>query len=308
MRPVRALASVFSLAAIGACSLFVDTGDLSGGGDAGSAPANDSGTSGVDASPGPRDGEPAGEDAPYVSPDAPGPAFRDEILKDKPAAYWRMGITTGTTVPDETGNGNTLTLRGTGHVLGAGGAVASDPDKAIVFNGQTTWATAKDARALDFAGSAFSLECWAKRDPIDTGEVYQHLIGNSTGTGPSREGYLLYVVPKANPPDENAGTVLLWSPAGDHRSSIGKLTAPGAFVHHVAVYDGASLRLFIDGVNDETTAVSGVLPSRTNAFLVGQDNDGSYRFAGAIDEIAVYGRALTPTEILRHRDLARGVK
>src|SRR3954471_1291742 len=64
----------------------------------------------------------AGGDAPQVDPrdaevesqgDAPSTkSYRELILDAKPLAYWRMGISTGDVIPDESGNGNTLELEG----------------------------------------------------------------------------------------------------------------------------------------------------------------------------------------------------
>src|SRR5689334_14700774 len=74
---------------------------------------------------------------PSDSPAAPdaGLANRGAVLEDGPIVYWRMGIGSGSVVPDESGHHNDLLLQGTGHRFGVAGAIAGDPDGAIGFDG-----------------------------------------------------------------------------------------------------------------------------------------------------------------------------
>ncbi|HMI83190.1 MAG TPA: hypothetical protein VK550_03800 [Polyangiaceae bacterium] len=146
---------------------------------------------------------PAPRDAP--SPDAPpsegGTTYPGVVLADGPFAYWRMGIRSGSTVPDESGHQNELVLQGGGHSLGVPGAIAGDGNTAIRFDGVNSYATAVRPRDFDFPGGApFTIECWARREPLaDGGEgaYFQHLMGSSAGGPPNRNGFLLYILPAA---------------------------------------------------------------------------------------------------------------
>jgi hypothetical protein len=81
------------------------------------------------------------------------------------------------------------------------------------------------------------------------------------------------------------------------------VTAPlpttGGFHHYAATYDGTTSALYVDGQkSSKTTASDGV--ARTTSFSVGARSDGNEKFPGAIDEVAVYGRVLTPLELVKH--------
>jgi Concanavalin A-like lectin/glucanases superfamily len=78
------------------------------------------------------------------------------------------------------------------------------------------------------------------------------------------------------------------------------------WAHVVAVKDGSEMRLYVNGKlaaqgNENTKLASGL------SLLVGQlDRHRDWRrFIGQIDELAIYNRALSDREILRHFHLAR---
>jgi hypothetical protein len=67
--------------------------------------------------------------------------------------------------------------------------------------------------------------------------------------------------------------------------------------HHIAaVYDGTKAKLYFDGVLDASMPASGAINAGTGALLFGHTPDVPY-FAGALDEIRWYSRALTDAEI-----------
>lgn len=102
--------------------------------------------------------------------------YSTAILADTPQAYWRNDITSGSTVPDATGNGNTATLT-SGVTLNQPGAINGDTDTSIQFG-------AHDTLSLPYtlnpsAWSALSLEFWIKQ----TG-LWEHVVitVNTTAT------------------------------------------------------------------------------------------------------------------------------
>lgn len=69
-----------------------------------------------------------------------------------------------------------------------------------------------------------------------------------------------------------------------------------AWTHVAGTWDGTTARVYVNGVQAASVAAAS-LPSNTLALRIGADNTGASRFAGAIDEVAVYGRALSAAEI-----------
>jgi hypothetical protein len=68
--------------------------------------------------------------------------------------------------------------------------------------------------------------------------------------------------------------------------------------HIVLVRDDTRARLFLDGAESPELDCT-VPPLRTSGkpiIMVGGNTDRRFNFAGRIDEVAIYGRALTPEE------------
>jgi hypothetical protein len=71
----------------------------------------------------------------------------------------------------------------------------------------------------------------------------------------------------------------------------------GVFQHVAASYDGAALRLYVDGQQVAVRNVAGAIPPGPGPLLIG--NDGSERrFDGVIDEAVFEVRALPPAQLL----------
>ena len=237
-------------------------------------------------------------DAPIEAPGAP--AYPAAILGDGPLVYWRMGIKTGTRVLDETGGGNDLVLQGGGHVLGVTGAIVSDTDTAIRFDGTTSFAIATNSRVLDFTNAAaFTLECWAER-AANGGGYYQHLLSNLEGPANSREGYSLYLLPNPVSPD-SARSAFEYDQRANEVGIFAALPAVSTWAHFAAVFDGRTAAFYVDGTLSGTRMITGSFGARTTPFTLARaSSETAHRFAGALDEVAVYGAALTAAQIARH--------
>jgi len=70
----------------------------------------------------------------------------------------------------------------------------------------------------------------------------------------------------------------------------------GAWTHVAMTYDGAFLRLFVNGLLDSSIAATGKIGGSAQPVLIGRQPSG-YNFVGRIDEPSIYGRALSAQEI-----------
>ena len=75
--------------------------------------------------------------------------------------------------------------------------------------------------------------------------------------------------------------------------------------HLASTYDGEIVRLYVNGIQVATQAAVGDLPNSTGALRIGGNNIWTEWFDGQIDEVRVYGRALTGAEI--QTDMNRAV-
>jgi hypothetical protein len=74
----------------------------------------------------------------------------------------------------------------------------------------------------------------------------------------------------------------------------------GTWHHVAATFDGATKRLYVDGVQVGTNAISTALTYSTQSVYLGCDNNGgspAMRFGGALDDFQLYNRALSLAEI-----------
>jgi len=73
--------------------------------------------------------------------------------------------------------------------------------------------------------------------------------------------------------------------------------SPGVWTHLAATYDTVTLRLYINGVQVASRPQTGQIQSSTFPLTIGGDELYGQFFAGIIDEVRVYNRALTAAEI-----------
>jgi hypothetical protein len=72
----------------------------------------------------------------------------------------------------------------------------------------------------------------------------------------------------------------------------------GAWTHLAVTYDGANMRLYVNGVLVRTTARAGAMIATDGVLHIGGNQVwGGEFFGGVMDEIRIYNRALSVSEI-----------
>ena len=206
------------------------------------------------------------------------------------AAYWRLGETSGTTANDASGNARNLTYTGSPS-LNQTGMLTGDPDKSVDFNGSTQYAIGGGASNTGLqGGSALTLEAWMVGDSTGN-KCPAGLFGSGT-----QKGYWFNF----------ASNIGMWvSPDGSAQTLCQSpdATVTGQIYHVVGTYDGSNIRLYVNGVLKQTQALAGTIwtVATSNAFAIGRLGAlSSDYFDGRVDEVAVYNRALTLSEIQNH--------
>jgi PKD repeat protein len=229
----------------------------------------------------------------YVSVAAPA-SYRSTILADNPVSYWRLGETSGTKATDSAGTSNGSITGGV--TLGVAGALASDTDTAMQFDGKSGYVSVPDKTTLDFSGD-FTIEAWAKPTALNgiggaivhkggaTGyPVWQYRLGITSGNkwrGTVFVGNTNVIVTDPGTPSTTAWTYLVMTKAGN------------------------TLTLYVNAVAVATTTIGGAVNTSTGILAIGRTGaSSSDYFSGRIDEVAVYGTALTPARIQAHYSAA----
>ena len=196
---------------------------------------------------------------------------------------------TGSTVGDSSGQGNV------GTISGATWTTAGKYGKALTFNGSSNWVTVADANSLDLT-TGMTLEAWV--NPTAVSGYQEAVLKEATGD----LAYALYA---------NNGTPAM--PAGVMSIGTAQRTAPGTsaiavnvWTHIATTFDGATLRMFVNGVQTGTASLSGSINVTTGALRIGGNAIWGEYFSGRIDEVRVYNRALTAAEIAADMNAAVG--
>jgi hypothetical protein len=186
----------------------------------------------------------------------------------------------GTTATDASGHGNNGTL------TGATRTTAGKFGGALSFNGVSDTVTVADTDSLDLT-SEMTLEAWVK--PSAAGN-WRTAILKETAAGLA---YALYASTDASTPAAyvNLGGALDQSAAGAAALSTTDWT------HLAATYDGATVRLYVNGALAGSASLSGALTTSAGALRIGGNSVWGEFFAGLIDEVRVYNRALSAAEI-----------
>jgi hypothetical protein len=280
MLPV-ALAPVVAAGSLGACSLFTDLSGL----------AEMTGvTPGTDASSSSEAGDaPAAGDAPVLS------RYAAAVLEDRPIAYWRLGDAKAPVATDQVG-GHAGTYAGT-ITFGSPGALVGDPDPAARFDGSSGRLDVGSAFA--FAETAtFSLEVWARPRVVD-GSVRFAASGSSRSKA-SADGYQLYFATDFTLfTRTGAGTTAYAGAAG---------LAANRYQHLVATYDGAAIRLFVDGTEKGSNPSPQRIGASADTILAFADSASAqfFKLDGELDEIAIYDTALPAARVMAHFRAANG--
>jgi hypothetical protein len=198
--------------------------------------------------------------------------------------YWRLGETGSGTACDTAGTSNG-TYQG-GYTLGQPGATG-DGNTAVKLDGDTGYVSVPDVSALD-VGDNFTVEAWVKRNAISV-------------------NYWQTVVSK------QSGAWLLMFDEGDHlvlrRSTVGNVATSTASVgdsnwHQIAATkNGSSVHLYIDGQDVTGSVSNATMANNTQPLVFGESSTTSF-YDGSVDDVSVYNRVLSASQVKAHYDAA----
>jgi len=211
-----------------------------------------------------------------------------------PVLAMSFNETAGTTAVDSSGNNNTGTIAGATRVTGQTGFGG-----ALQFNGSSSIVNIAHSASLALS-SGMTLEAWVNpsanagtsvndgwrtvimKERSTTGLAYG-LYSNDGDSNPSRPaGYI-----------RNNGT--------DVEAANGPAVPLGVWTHLAVTYDGTTLRLYVNGVLRNSVAAAGGITASTAPLRIGGNTvfsvPGTEYFAGLIDEVRIYNRALSAAEI-----------
>jgi hypothetical protein len=193
---------------------------------------------------------------------------------------WGFDETTGTTATDASGQNNT------GTITGATRTAAGKFGGALSFNGTSNLVTVPDANNLDLT-TGMTLEAWVR--PSALGSLWRTVMLKE------QPGNLIYALYAGDGLARPAADVFTTADIGFSGPTALTLDT---WIHLAATYDGTTQRLYVNGAQVATRATTGAIRASTGVLRIGGNNIWTNEwFAGLIDEVRVYNKALTAAEI-----------
>jgi hypothetical protein len=260
-----------------------------------------------------------------------GSNYSQTILAANPVGYWRLSETStavGAVIDSASAVGAPQSgpQNGTHTNINAANLGQPGPRPSDQIGGQPLLGFESDNRAPDFQGEAdggndvvlipgtaplnfstnrrFSLEAWVKAPQGAFQEAGGAILAKGTGGG--GEQFAIDLV-------NGAYRFFLWNGGVPNNATVVQsgITPNGAWQHVVGTFDSAAgiMRLYVNGQQVGSAAPPATLISNTHEVSIGarkNANSSNYdlNFDGIVDEVAIYDRALTPTEITAHYQAA----
>lgn len=186
--------------------------------------------------------------------------------------------------------------------LGLSGAISAGNDLAVGYAGGAHTSVDFNPALNPAAGSPFTIEFWAKPGIVVDDALGPAPVFNRVSSG-SRSGWVFFQRSGAT-----GWNFRMYDGNGSNTGFdlTGGTYSVNAWSHVVAVWDGSTPLLYVDGLlADNTSTGSGIYNASSQAkFTIGSYDDSANPFTGSIDETAFYQTALNPAQILAHFNAA----
>ncbi len=204
--------------------------------------------------------------------------------------WWQFEETSGTTAKDSSGSGRDGSL--VGGFTFSSNTVAGPIGQALDFDGVDDHVYIAHDTALNV--SNVTMAVWVKVDAFNA--TWQNIMGKGdSGTGCYR------IVRLGDDAYQGTGNSVGFTIQGDTQTFSASSNILDSQWHHVAgTYDRVKSRLYIDGTEVANRSFTTAIPATTANVLVGhlENTNNNRHHDGKLDDVRIYGRALTAAEIL----------
>ncbi|MFH1392582.1 MAG: LamG domain-containing protein, partial [bacterium] len=193
--------------------------------------------------------------------------------------YWDFNEGQGAVAFDKSANNNDGTITGADWTLNGkfGGALDFE-------SGSSDYVNASTGSSLNITGN-ITLEAWIKPESTVVADIIA-----KWGTNDSY--FLRRTSDKIQMGLDSDGV------EGSIGSATSNNTAPnGSWTHVVGTWDGSTIRVYLNGVEDGSTVYTAGIHSNSSPTWIGQNPHPWGPFDGLIDEVKIYPFVLTPAEI-----------
>jgi hypothetical protein len=196
-------------------------------------------------------------------------------------AAYNFDAGAGTMLADLSGNGNTGRTRATSWTSGLHGG-------ALAFNGRTSWVTIAESPSLALT-NAMTLEAWVRPTQLSDGSWKSVIFKEQRKS----TEYDLYAS------DGKVPAASTWNGREQLAKGTTQLLPLDRWNHLAATLGGGTLRLYVNGNLIATRPNAGtIVRDRSSKPLrIGGNDVFDEFFAGSIDDVRIYDRALSDAEL-----------
>jgi hypothetical protein len=197
------------------------------------------------------------------------------------AAAYALNDGAGTSASDKTGNGNTGTL------INGPAWVAAKYGTGVKFDGIDDAITVPNGNFLAL-GSTGTIEAWVTVSQLNR---WHSIVAKGNANNDALHNYALEI--------NNANRFICILGNGSAARTLLSTTSvvTGQYYHVACVWNGTNLQLYVNGTLNASVAQSMTPAANTAPLYLGQFGGNVDRISGVIDEVRIYNRSLTQTEI-----------
>jgi hypothetical protein len=216
-------------------------------------------------------------------------------LLDKLVGYWRLDDGKGsTTAFDSSGNGNQGAVRN----LDPSTSWVAGRSRTALAIAHAGWVQVAPSPSIDSIVDQITVSAWIYQEAaITAADLWGTALSRQMGSGID-EHYHISLIQDGRP------SLFITTGDGYELLQAANSAPMTTWTHLAGSYDGAMVRLYVNGALAASAALTGTfVPDTTPVILGGNANDASgvptELFPGRIDELMLYARALGPAEIGR---------
>jgi hypothetical protein len=214
-----------------------------------------------------------------------------------PNLWLKFDETTGITAADSSGNSNNATFNAE-PTWGAG-----QVGNAVTFDGATLFADIPNSPSLDISGTNITIAGWintvAGGDAVLIDKPYNaDDVANGTFVSPfyqygieRSERHLVF-----NFADSDTTVQSVRSSRTIGLDEVGFIQ-DDIWQHFAVTYDGATVKWYVNGVQQNSVPTTGSLQARGNRLRIGADDASQQFYDGQLDDLRIYDRTLNLADI-----------